>query len=434
MVAVRRHVRPRCDRRVLRGGHARRAMQLLKRVGKRGERRDRRRRGRAVVRLQHHPRTRDRVRPLEARGVVGGRPQRRRLVRGDAAVAEIEEVEDLGDVDGEVALVNVGPRKLTLAQEIRQRRDPLTEDAVRLDLLAEFARLGRDRRRIPDLYEERLQKVWQPEEAWVGVAELEAADTRLHARTLRQRFNLDWQPAGKLGVTDACALIVASQHRFPIASREHREIEAVGVVGRDDANIRHVPRYESVGGIDDLLGNDLAREIFLDEVLQPKEDDVIPLAVFRQILKHFLESARGEVGHIPTALERVVHGRAVLHLALVHVWKLDASVGFRQKQHLSLSRAELHHDHILLRAAVPQRLASPNDIGCFGLFSYANLGDGCRAVCDERNLVCARRVLDKAWHWEHFEDVNSRSAVGWREDNGRLVTLRAVRPRMPRHP
>jgi hypothetical protein len=50
----------------------------------------------SLIRPEAHPRTGDRVGPLETCRVIRGCTESRGLMRGDATVAEVEEIEDLG--------------------------------------------------------------------------------------------------------------------------------------------------------------------------------------------------------------------------------------------------------------------------------------------------------------------------------------------------
>ena len=201
IVSIFRHIGPRGDRGVLCCWDARGTVSRLEDLGVIIL---------GVVVLQQHPRAGHGVRPLEASGIVGCRTQGRGLVRGDTSVSEVQEIEDLCDVDCQVVLRNVLHRELPRQTEDRSHLgDALAEDAVSLYGFLELARLRRHTHWVPDLHEDRFQKVRQPEEARMGVGDLEAAHTRRQERTLWQRFDPDRKLAFHLWLCHSCGIVVS---------------------------------------------------------------------------------------------------------------------------------------------------------------------------------------------------------------------------------
>merc|ERR1719195_1741517 len=100
-------------------------------------------------------------------------------MRGHTSVPKVQQIKDLGNVDGEIVLDNAIFCKLTWEiEDWCHLGHTLAEDAVSLDGLLEFTRLCGDTHWVPHLYKQRFQEVWQPEETRMCVGDFKKADTR----------------------------------------------------------------------------------------------------------------------------------------------------------------------------------------------------------------------------------------------------------------
>ena len=122
-----------------------------------------------VVRLEHLD-ARERVGGAEV-AQVGGAAERRRLHRGDAAEAKVDE----------------------LVEERRGRRVARAARLVKVrgDNLLVLARVGRDGHRVPHLHEERLEVVGEPVALRVRVDHCHQAALGGNRRPLGHRLDLD---------------------------------------------------------------------------------------------------------------------------------------------------------------------------------------------------------------------------------------------------
>mmetsp|Transcript_54220 Transcript_54220/g.159519 ORF Transcript_54220/g.159519 Transcript_54220/m.159519 type:complete len:822 (+) Transcript_54220:293-2758(+) len=419
-VAVQRDVCPRGDGRVLCSWHTRGSMAVLE---------DLLEASLVVVVVQEHPRPGNRVGALEPGGVVRGRAQRGRLVRGHAPVAEVQQVEHLGHVDRERVLGEVLLGELRGAQRRRELRRALAEDAVGLDGLPELARLRRHGHGVPDLDQERLQEVGEPVEPGVRVRDLEDGDAWCQRCALGKGLDLDRQLSSARREDGAGRVVVARHHGLPVAPGEHGGVVPVLVARARNADIRHVPRDEAVCLVDFGARDHLASQVLLDEVLESEEDDVLAL----QVLEDVGVGARGVVRDVVPALEVAVELAPALQLVLVDVREFDLAVRRRQEQRGPRRLRQLDDELRLLRTCVDKCPPVVAEVRPLERPRRLHLDHGRGDAGDDRDAQNSVRILHVRGHGPHAEHLRAlRVSKAWVEDR-RQVVRRAARPGVRRH-